>query len=574
MTVFYDDTYEKWERYVEPRWVHGSMVVPIYSGMPILHIIVSSGYIYGFIIESEDANDFKITWESNGKKYSIRISLPSPGTVHYSNVIPLNEGLPATGDVYISVTQEGSGKCRASILVSGVVSVEAILKSTPNWLVTGSYVAYMDPLYPLKSKVTWRTCVHEYGKGNILTGKLLWSYRLAENTWIASCCSADIDGDGNVEIIIPPGEYGRYVYCLNGKDGSVKWLYDTGHSNYWESTHITAYDIDMDGKMEVIVNAFGETAHGYGAKVHCIAHDGTVKWTYTPQNFGWLSVVPTCVYDIDDDGELEVITSNLSDSPDVAVKICIFRPDGTIKKSWEIPPPEGAPSGGVCVYNLAVVDIDKDGEAEIIAACSYSYLAYYYYYIMYILCFTRNGDIKWSISFPSERYSHEVPATIYDVDGDGNLEILIYHYCLDKDGKVKIVFDYGVNCIAYGVYDIDGDGIVECVGGDGSNMYCFNGSDGTLKWGYTTTEMWRAYVPGCLADLDSDGKYEVFFFDENVVIYCLEHDGTLKWYYAEECLYPYPLWKCALIDDVNGDGMLEAVAPVGALYKVYVFGSD
>jgi outer membrane protein assembly factor BamB len=136
---------------------------------------------------------------------------------------------------------------------------------------------------------------------------------------------------------------------------------------------------------------------------------------------------------------------------------------------------------------------------------------------------------------------------------------------------VDLTFDYGVDCIAYGVYDIDGDGIVECLGADGYTMYCFNGNDGSLKWRYGS---WRIRAPGCLADIDSDGKYEVLFHDEDAVIYCIEHDGTLKWYYEGVRLYPYPLWKCDLIDDVNGDGMLEVVAPVGASYRVYVFGSD
>jgi hypothetical protein len=562
-----------WERYVEPRWVHGSTVVSPSNGMAILNIEVSDGYIYGFIIDSESANDFYLTWESNDTNYSIRVSLPSPGTVQYSNVIPLNEGLPATGEVCISAINKGYGKCRASILVSSTTPVEVLplTKSTPNWLVTAACVAQVDPLYPLKSKVTWKACVHEYGSGNVLTGRLLWSYRLAENVWIASCCSADIDGDGNVEIIIPPGEYGRYVYCLNGKDGSVKWLYDTGYYNYWESTHITAYDIDMDGKMEVIVNAYGRTANGYGEKIHCISHDGTVKWTYTPSDIpGWISVVPTCVYDIDNDGELEIIT--VSCAGEYADVVGIFGSDGTIEESFEIPYPPGlSVMGYVGLHNLSVADIGKDGEAEIIAGAVHVYnILGYYHHVPWILRLTRNGDIKWGYYACGDGNKYYYPVTVSDIDGDGNLEILTYAYCFDQNGEIDMIFDYSLDCIAVGVCDIDGDGIVECVGADGNTMYCFSGIDGTTKWSYRS---WWVSAPGCLADIDSDGMYEVLFHDDTATVYCIEHDGTLKWYYAGEHLYSYPLWKCDLIDDVNGDGLLEAVAPVGASFRVYVFGS-
>jgi hypothetical protein len=592
MTVLYDDTYVVWEECIEPRWIHGSDFVSPAGGTKILHIRVSDGYIYGFVIESECDNNFRLVWKSNGTKYSIIISLPSPGTVQYSSIVPINEGLPATGDVYISTVNDGSGKCRASILVS---STSPILQPTPNWFVTTACVAKMDPLYPIKSKAALKTCTHEYGKSNILTGRLLWSYRLAENTWIASCCSADIDDDGNVEIIVPPGRYGRYVYCLNGKDGSVKWLYDTGQSNYWETIHVAAHDIDMDGKMEIIVWAYGDR-YGRGQKIHCIAHNGTVKWTYTPPYAGWSTVAPVCIYDIDNDGKLEVITGGFFSRAGGNVVISIFSSNGTIKKSWEVPPPATYPAGsgdvgiGVkALTGLAVADIDGDGEAEIVAGTIYQRAAWYYYYnVPWVVCFTKDGNVKWGnyiYTTPGDIVRFVIPISLFDVDGDGGIEVLSYRASYEPDGKCNTTLGGYPECVAYGVYDIDGNGVVECIGAEDLNMYCIDTRNGSLKWVYIIPVVGGMCTPGCLADIDSDGKYEVLFHNEEAVIYCLGHDGKLKWSYSGEKLYEgelrvvlnysvKPMWKCDLIDDVNGDDMLEVVAPVGASYRVYVFGSD
>jgi len=116
---------------------------------------------------------------------------------------------------------------------------------TPYWLTVGAFVAENDPNWPLKSKSMQKSCTHEYGTGTITTLTLKWSY--SAGWFVVASCSADIDGDGVIEVIFCSAD--EYIYCVNGLDGTLKWRYLTGGF----VRYATAYDIDGDGLMEVIV---------------------------------------------------------------------------------------------------------------------------------------------------------------------------------------------------------------------------------------------------------------------------------------------------------------------------------
>jgi hypothetical protein len=168
MTVLYDSTYAMWERYTEPKWIHSPVVESLEEGESILRIGVSDGYIYGFMIYSEDANDFRLTWTSNGSTYSVRLSLPSPGTISYFSAVPINEGLPITENVCVSAVDSMSGKCRASILVSGTTPAKVsvtrkftiiLTPSDPHWvrLGNGKYAVELSDRWEARTPYSdWR----------------------------------------------------------------------------------------------------------------------------------------------------------------------------------------------------------------------------------------------------------------------------------------------------------------------------------------------------------------------------------------------------------------------------------
>lgn len=96
----------RWGRDVSPAWVVGAEISAPAAGTPLVSVTVSpgkQGYIYGFAVTATEANSFRIRWTSGGVAYSYLIHFPSAGTLHYADLIAINEGLPADGGTAISI---------------------------------------------------------------------------------------------------------------------------------------------------------------------------------------------------------------------------------------------------------------------------------------------------------------------------------------------------------------------------------------------------------------------------------------------------------------------------------------
>jgi len=399
---------------------------------------------------------------------------------------------------------------------------------TPHWMNPSAYVASIDPNFPRKSIMFRQFGTHEYGKGNILTGKKLWTYAAADISNISNCapCIADIDGDGVVEIIF--ASITGIVYCLKG-DGTFKWKYDAGGVI---STSVGVFDVDQDGKAEIFVGSF---------LLHCLNSDGTLRWTYLTD--GIVSYASNfAFYDLDDDGEIEIITGSEDGY------LYVLKPDGTL--SWKL-------DVGNVVRGLAVADIDNDGVVEIVVAAWTS-----------IRCIKADGTLKWTSAATSSTRG----LYLSDVDNDGELEIVVGNgwdiSCYEVDGAQKWTYTTGGAVRVYwgGSFDIDKDGTVECLAGSvDTYLYCLKG-DGKLKWRYKTGSF--VFNSGSIADVDGDGYYEVVFGSNDHYLYCLKYDGTLKWRFDGGNVFQYTVPS---IDDINNDGKLEIV--VGAV-SLIVIGSD
>ena len=250
------------------------------------------------------------------------------------------------------------------------------------------------------------------------------------------------------------------------------------------------------------------------------------------------------VYDVDDDGVLEIIVGGgWLDS-----KIYCLRPDGSLKWYYTAPRDPVWPYG--YTYGIATSDIDNDGQTEIVLAEQY-----------WIICLRGNGTEKWRYRFNAFIES----VTLFDVDGDGKLEILSsswslhWFFCLDHDGSFKWYYETGstVWAIHIGVSDIDKDGLIEyCAGSDDGYFYCLYAIDGALAWRYYTGN--EIECGGVLADLDGDGYFEVCFGCSDNYVYILEHNGLLKTRYQ---LTGWPAWcGCLSLADIDGDKKLEIIA--------------
>jgi hypothetical protein len=111
-----------------PSWFYGSAVSSPSADQSLVTVSIPAnalGYIYGFFISASEGNDFEIRWtDTSNNLRSYRVVLAGRGTVHYADIVALNEGIPARGetDISINVINAGSSDSyyQAGLLV-GVV---------------------------------------------------------------------------------------------------------------------------------------------------------------------------------------------------------------------------------------------------------------------------------------------------------------------------------------------------------------------------------------------------------------------------------------------------------------------
>jgi len=103
---------ERWGEYAEPSWIHADEVTAPAAGTALVSKTVSSGkkgYIFGFLITAQEANDFKINWTSGGTDYSIRLVFGAGGSTESVDPVGMNWGLPADENTDITITNVNAG---------------------------------------------------------------------------------------------------------------------------------------------------------------------------------------------------------------------------------------------------------------------------------------------------------------------------------------------------------------------------------------------------------------------------------------------------------------------------------
>ncbi len=185
---------------------------------------------------------------------------------------------------------------------------------------------------------------------------------------------ADLDGDGNVEIL-----NGHQVYSHTG---ALKWTGVDGLGGIVSTGPLSfAADIDLDGKQEVINDRA------------VYRHDGTLKCRNTAIEHGLAGVGN---FDGDPLGEIVVVWSG---------RVSLL--DDNCNLLWTTHVPGG---GAVGAPNIA--DFDADGQPEIGVAGASRYVV-----------IEADGAIKWS-SITRDYSSNRTGSSTFDFEGDGKAEVI------------------------------------------------------------------------------------------------------------------------------------------------------
>ena len=186
------------------------------------------------------------------------------------------------------------------------------------------------------------------------TGTIVWQYVPApgdSDVFLGHPTIEDLDHDGAYEVLAY-GTNPGLVHCVNGEDGSLKWLYNVWVNNfdYAFGTGPGVADIDGDSLEEVIIV-------GYSAgKIIALEDDGNFKWEYDAGGLygDYFQYTSPSIADVDTSSPgLEVVACGKTDN------IYVLNNSGT--EQWA-----RAYSGGEWQPSLS--DLDEDGRYEIIAA--------------------------------------------------------------------------------------------------------------------------------------------------------------------------------------------------------------
>ncbi len=397
-------------------------------------------------------------------------------------------------------------------------------------------------------------------------------YNYCDMGWYSSPAVADLDGNGQVEVI----STGYTIYALNGATGAVEWKVTSGHdraepgaSNVGRTwPGVALGDVDGDGQIEIV------TAHGGGwVSVYTAAGYFEPGW---PQRPVTNELRGLALADLDLDGTLEAIVTAAVGSQ---TNTWVYEHNGTLRPGWPQVIDDSAYAWGVYNANLAIGPlVGGDSQPEIVVPSDVHYIALYrgdgsqpLANSMYV----DDDGVKtwgrvgvWESIIPEERgwgrcdgtrvesyrtnFAHG-PAAIADVDGNGTMEVVatgnvydcygsydsrytgVYIFNPDRTRFVAGGYDWQAPPVDTGAplsedYDIiqnaQSNPVVVDLDGDGVKEILFASYDGQLhafwldktehgSWPYAVYDpgegVYRFASEPAVADLDNDGQAEVIF---------------------------------------------------------------
>lgn len=332
---------------------------------------------------------------------------------------------------------------------------------------------------------------------NAENGSLLWKFNAAGS---AEGCNDvapiiyDVDGDGELDVIVP-SSCNPKTYCLDGKTGKVKWMCNSRGSD----SPPTIADIDGDGKPEILHGEFG----GY---VLCInGEDGSVAWEIAIDTDSWIQTAPT-ITDLNNDGKLDFVVATWNAVNRNANKVYAYRASDQ-KLLWTYP------LSDVVYHGTAVGDLDGDGKPELVIG-SYNDTLY---------CLNgENGTTNWKYSL-GQYFAAAGPAVIADLDGNGECEVIFSAWykmtVLTKNGKVKWQTDipgYGSSFRGVAVADVNNDTYKDLIfGTDKGHLIGLNGNDGSFIFDKNlrlnpADSLFNIDHAPLVADFDKNGTMDAF----------------------------------------------------------------
>ncbi|MDD5006257.1 MAG: VCBS repeat-containing protein [Candidatus Omnitrophica bacterium] len=339
--------------------------------------------------------------------------------------------------------------------------------------------------------------------------------------------------------------------------------------NYDYIFGIAAADLDGDGDIDLT----STNATTKPKSLYWFENDGTGVFTKHIAYSGAHSHLERhAIGDIDSDGHPDIVAVNNTPG-----ELLWFRNDGT--------PQDGQPWQEFIItpempyaYDVALADLDKDGDLDVIAIGYKGYLAWF----ENVPSLNGRDWIRHPIDDSKQTGNHTI--RVADFDGDKDLDLLStvhsahmvvwYENCNGARSFQKHIVDSKTLYPTHGQpFDIDKDGDMDIVMAFGKDGLSGDRDTHQIAWYENTSGSWTKHIiykgfndafEVVAGDLDNDG-------DVGVVATSWRKPGRMAWFHnpggKEDIPWKMLLlkkkWRSAnniLLADLNGDNKLDIVA--------------
>ena len=316
----------------------------------------------------------------------------------------------------------------------------------------------------------------------------------ATGSYPYSVTTADVNGDGNIDLIV--ANLYSYSVSVLTNDGfgafADKTDYATGGSPY----SVISADVNGDGAADLIVS------NPYSNSVSVLTNDGSGAFSDRADYATGSNPYSVTTADVNGDGYADLIVANLNS---YTVSVLINNGYGTFAARADYATGSGP-------YSVTTADVSGDGKADLIVANIYSNS-------VSVLTNDGYGAFAAKVDYATGSYPYSV--TSADINGDGHADLIIANYysnsvsVLTNDGygdfTARVDYATGSNPSSVSTADANGDGKVDLiVANSNSNSVSVlkNNGDGTFaaKVDYGTGSYPRSVTT---ADVNGDGTADL-----------------------------------------------------------------